>query len=258
LAAQGFTPSVFSLDLPTKGSTHEERESYKRALNQKLINRMITQIPNESKYCVSYGQLKGCYWTIPATSTQGTTKEKDKDYIAIAQKPDYKTDPKDPEKRSNLVRSISSAFAESREMEQSAENQQAVIDARINQSKFILKFIESGPDNVHSLFGDTVTAYRAASKLSMGQDPGLVPVTITVESPVIDKFVVRHVWKEDHDMKILVDREFIDQLPDGPEKKAMMKEFEEYSDSTESIIRRLSDYRSGSEGYVPGQTQMMY
>jgi hypothetical protein len=31
---------------------------------------------------VSYGQLQGCYWTIPATSTQGTTKEGDKDYIA--------------------------------------------------------------------------------------------------------------------------------------------------------------------------------
>jgi len=82
LAEQGFTPSVFSLDLPTKGETHEERESYKRALNHKLINMMITQIPTESKYCVSYGQLKGCYWTIPATSTQGTTKEGDKDYIA--------------------------------------------------------------------------------------------------------------------------------------------------------------------------------
>jgi len=82
LAEQGFTPSVFSLDLPTKGETHEEREEYKRALNNKLINMMIDQIPNESKYCVSYGQLKGCYWTIPATSTQGTTKESDKDYIA--------------------------------------------------------------------------------------------------------------------------------------------------------------------------------
>jgi len=82
LAKQGFTPSVFSLDLPTKGATHEERENYKRALNLKLINLMITRIPNESKYCVSYGQLKGCYWTIPATSTQGTTKEGDKDYIA--------------------------------------------------------------------------------------------------------------------------------------------------------------------------------
>ena len=43
---------------------------------------MIGEISNESKYCVSYGQLKGCYWTIPATSTQGTTKEADKDYIA--------------------------------------------------------------------------------------------------------------------------------------------------------------------------------
>jgi len=82
LASQGFTPSVFSLDLPTRGDTDEERETYKRALNHKLIKMMITQIPDESKYCVSYGQLKGCYWTIPATSTQGTTKEGDKDYIA--------------------------------------------------------------------------------------------------------------------------------------------------------------------------------
>lgn len=81
LAEQGFTPSVFSLDLPTKGNTDEEREAYKRMLNLKLINLMITKIPNESKFCVSYGQLKGCYWTIPATSTQGTTKEGDKDYI---------------------------------------------------------------------------------------------------------------------------------------------------------------------------------
>ena len=84
LAKQGFTPSVFSLDLPTKGATDEERETYKRAMNLKLINLMITEIPNESKFCVSYGQLKGCYWTIPATSTQGTTKEGDKDYIVRA------------------------------------------------------------------------------------------------------------------------------------------------------------------------------
>lgn len=81
LARDGFTPSVFSLDLPTKGTTVDERESYKRALNLKLINMMITEIPNESKFCVSYGQLTGSYWTIPATSTQGTTKEGDKDYI---------------------------------------------------------------------------------------------------------------------------------------------------------------------------------
>ena len=81
LADKGFTPSVFSLDLPTKGDTDQEREAYKRALNLKLINLMITKIPHESKFCVSYGQLKGCYWTIPATSTQGTTKEGDKDYI---------------------------------------------------------------------------------------------------------------------------------------------------------------------------------
>ena len=82
LAEQGFTPSVFSLDLPTKGNSDAEREAYKRELNHTLIGKMITQIPHESKYCVSYGQLNGCYWTIPATSTQGTTKEGDKDYIA--------------------------------------------------------------------------------------------------------------------------------------------------------------------------------
>ena len=81
LANQGFTPSVFSLDLPTKGNTAKEKENYKRALNLKLINLMIKKIPDESKFCVSYGQLKGSYWTVPATSTQGTTKEGDKDYI---------------------------------------------------------------------------------------------------------------------------------------------------------------------------------
>ena len=93
LTEQGFTPSVFSLDLPTKGNSDEERETYKRALNLKLINLMITEIPHESKYCVSYGQLKGCYWTIPATSTQGTTKEGDKDYIArVSLSPDMDLD----------------------------------------------------------------------------------------------------------------------------------------------------------------------
>jgi cystathionine beta-lyase/cystathionine gamma-synthase len=90
LAALGFTPSVFSLDLPTRGDTEDERESYKREKNLKLINLMINEIPNESKHCVSYGQLKGCYWTIPATSTQGTTQEGDKDYIVrVAVSPDF-------------------------------------------------------------------------------------------------------------------------------------------------------------------------
>jgi cystathionine beta-lyase/cystathionine gamma-synthase len=84
LAAKGFTPSVFSLDLPTKGNSDTEREAHKRALNLKLIHLMITEIPYECKFCVSYGQLKGSYWTIPATSTQGTTKEGDKDYIVRA------------------------------------------------------------------------------------------------------------------------------------------------------------------------------
>jgi hypothetical protein len=72
------------LDLPTKGNSEAEKEAHKRALNLKLIHLMITKIPDESKFCVSYGQLKGCYWTIPATSTQGTTKEGDKDYIVRA------------------------------------------------------------------------------------------------------------------------------------------------------------------------------
>ena len=83
LAKKGFMPSVFSLDLPTKGNTDKERETYRRELNLRLINLMITKIPNESKYCVSYGQLNGCYWTIPATSTQGTTKEGDKDTLHV-------------------------------------------------------------------------------------------------------------------------------------------------------------------------------
>lgn len=81
LADASFTPSVFSMDLPSQGKTPQERESHKRELNHKLIGMMIEAIPEESKHCVSYGQLKGCYWTIPATSTQGTTKEGDKDYI---------------------------------------------------------------------------------------------------------------------------------------------------------------------------------
>ncbi len=93
LAAKGFTPSVFSLDLPTKGHSAEEKETYKRKLNHQLIKLMIQEIPNESKFCVSYGQLKGCYWTIPATSTQGTTKEGDKDYIVrVSLSPDMDVD----------------------------------------------------------------------------------------------------------------------------------------------------------------------
>ena len=93
LAKEGFTPSVFSLDLPSIGNSIKEKETYKRELNLKLINLMIEKISEESKFCVSYGQLKGCYWTIPATSTQGTTKEENKDYIvrvALSPKMDIK------------------------------------------------------------------------------------------------------------------------------------------------------------------------
>ena len=93
LANEGFTPSVFSLDLPSIGNSIKEKETYQRELNLKLINLMIEKISEESKFCVSYGQLKGCYWTIPATSTQGTTKEENKDYIvrvALSPKMDVK------------------------------------------------------------------------------------------------------------------------------------------------------------------------
>jgi cystathionine beta-lyase/cystathionine gamma-synthase len=84
IAQQGFMPSVFSLDLPTKGKTAKERTEYQKELNKKLIEFMIKAHPDDCKNCVSYGQLKGTYWTIPATSTQGTTKEDDKDYIVRA------------------------------------------------------------------------------------------------------------------------------------------------------------------------------
>jgi hypothetical protein len=47
----------FFIDLPTK-EILQKKESHKRELNLKLINLMITKIPNESKFCVSYGQLK--------------------------------------------------------------------------------------------------------------------------------------------------------------------------------------------------------
>ncbi len=80
LANDGFTPSVFSLDLPGEGKTEAEIEANKRARNKRLIELMINAIPN-SKNCVSYGQLEGSYWTVPATSTQGTTDKEHKDYI---------------------------------------------------------------------------------------------------------------------------------------------------------------------------------
>ncbi|MFC3193498.1 PLP-dependent transferase [Marinicella sediminis] len=84
MAKQGFMPSVFSLDLPVNEDSPQERMERQKELNKKLIQFMIGRHPNECKNCVSYGQLKGSYWTIPATSTQGTTKESDKDYVVRA------------------------------------------------------------------------------------------------------------------------------------------------------------------------------
>lgn len=83
LAAQGFTPSVFSMDLPDSlgVASGEGAAEAQRLRNVRLIEHMISELPDQCKHCVSYGQLKGSYWTIPATSTQGTTRESDKDYI---------------------------------------------------------------------------------------------------------------------------------------------------------------------------------
>lgn len=93
LVSMGFTPSVFSLDLPSTGDTPEQREENKRLLNLRMINHIIAQMPNDAKHCVSYGQLSKTYFTVPATSTQGTTKESDKDYIVrIAMPPSMDMD----------------------------------------------------------------------------------------------------------------------------------------------------------------------
>lgn len=88
VSSLGFRPSVCSIELPAKGDSIEQREKNQRKLNLDLINFMITKNPEQCKHCVSYGQLKGSYWTVPATSTQGTTRESDKDYIVrIAMSP---------------------------------------------------------------------------------------------------------------------------------------------------------------------------
>jgi cystathionine beta-lyase/cystathionine gamma-synthase len=93
LIEQGFTPSVFSFDLPEKGDTAQERDQYKKELNFRLIAHIIEQLPDDAKHCVSYGQLRRSYWTVPATSTQGTTKEDDKDYVVrVALPPDIDID----------------------------------------------------------------------------------------------------------------------------------------------------------------------
>jgi hypothetical protein len=90
---------VFSLDLPAQVEAQpvedyaERLEARKRLQNIQLIEHMVSRNPEACKHCVSYGQLKGSYWTIPATSTQGTTKESDKDYIVrVALSPDVDVD----------------------------------------------------------------------------------------------------------------------------------------------------------------------
>jgi len=93
MAAEGFMPSVFSLDLPVDEASPAKRVVKQKELNKKLIQYMIEKHPDDCKNCVSYGQLKGSYWTIPATSTQGTTKEADKDYVVrVSLAPDVDVD----------------------------------------------------------------------------------------------------------------------------------------------------------------------
>ena len=50
LSKRGFTPSVFSMDLPATGRTPKEQEDKKRELNSKLIRFMIENHPDECKH----------------------------------------------------------------------------------------------------------------------------------------------------------------------------------------------------------------
>jgi hypothetical protein len=71
----------FFIDLADKRK-YSRRKNLTREVNLKLINLMITKIPNESKFCVSYGQLKDVDYSCNFYTR--TTKEGDKDYIVRA------------------------------------------------------------------------------------------------------------------------------------------------------------------------------
>ncbi|KAJ2991600.1 hypothetical protein HDV02_003673 [Globomyces sp. JEL0801] len=78
-AAQGFTTSTFSFNLPVpKHSTPE----INAALAQKFVDLLTDN--KHFKPCVSFGQDNGLvYCTVPATSTQGVISEKDKQKQAV-------------------------------------------------------------------------------------------------------------------------------------------------------------------------------
>merc|ERR1719316_843709 len=78
-AAEGFTSSTFSFNLPApKGASAEKIAG----LAQEFVDLLCR---NENfKPCVSFGQDNGVvYCTVPATSTQGAIKEEDKAKQAI-------------------------------------------------------------------------------------------------------------------------------------------------------------------------------
>mmetsp|Transcript_92987 Transcript_92987/g.265455 ORF Transcript_92987/g.265455 Transcript_92987/m.265455 type:complete len:606 (+) Transcript_92987:491-2308(+) len=74
-AAQGFTSSTFSFNLPAPAGATPE---VKAALAQRFVD-LLTEDAERFKPCVSFGQDNGLvYCTVPATSTQGAIKEEDK------------------------------------------------------------------------------------------------------------------------------------------------------------------------------------
>lgn len=78
-AAQGFTTSTFSFNLPAlPGASDADNE----ALAQRYVD--LLTVHKEIKPCVSFGQDNGLvYATVPATSTQGAIKAEDKAKQAV-------------------------------------------------------------------------------------------------------------------------------------------------------------------------------
>ncbi|CAM9268628.1 unnamed protein product [Ectocarpus fasciculatus] len=78
-AAQGFTTSTFSFNLPPLKSVSDDVNA---ALAQKFVDHLTAH--KEIKPCVSFGQDNGLvYATVPATSTQGAIKAEDKAKQAV-------------------------------------------------------------------------------------------------------------------------------------------------------------------------------
>jgi cystathionine beta-lyase/cystathionine gamma-synthase len=79
-AAEGFSSSTFSFNLPAIAGLSEEANE---ALAQKFVD-LLTADKDNFKPCVSFGQDNGLvYCTVPATSTQGAIKKEDKAKQAV-------------------------------------------------------------------------------------------------------------------------------------------------------------------------------